>query len=83
MATRHSLSVLQQNSLELTFVSFKATQAFIESIQEKLTPDELFIARNLLDLSELAEHKVGEAFPQLFEWIVCGSNSISRGDSNG
>ncbi len=69
MQARRSLSPAQRNAVEAAAMGTRCCSAFLESIEEKLDPDEKLIARNLRDLARLSERKIIEAFPEAIEWF--------------
>ena len=63
------LSAQQRSSLESVFTTLKAASSFLQSI-ESFTGDERLQATNLLDLADLSQRKLVEAFPELLLWAV-------------
>lgn len=70
MQAPDSLSAVQRDSLESTFVCFKGITAFLEPLESKLAPDERLIAGNLRTLAGVCGHKLIEGFPELHQWLV-------------
>jgi len=65
------LSTQQRSSLESVFTTLKALSSFLQSIESQLLqPDEKLQAINLLDLADLSQRKLVEAFPELLLWAV-------------
>ena len=64
-----SLSAQQRSSLESVFTTLKAVSPFLQSL-ESLTVDERLQASNLLDLADLSQRKLVEAFPELLLWLA-------------
>ena len=69
MQAPRSLSAVQRDSLESTFVYFKGIAAFLESLESTLQPDETLMGTNLRELAGVCEYKLLEAFPELLEWL--------------
>lgn len=69
MEARSNLSPQQRSALESVFTTLKGVSAFLQSI-ESLRADEKLQAINLLDLAELSQSKLVEAFPELHTWLA-------------
>ena len=59
----------QRDALESVFTTLKGVSAFLQSI-DSLRADERLQANNLLDLADLSESKMVEAFPELHNWLA-------------
>jgi len=71
MEPTRSLSAVQRDSLESVFTTLKAVSPFLQSIESRLLqPDEKLQAINLLDLADLSQRKLVEAFPELLLWLA-------------
>ncbi len=71
-----TLSSQQRHALESTYIFFRGSAVFLDSIEGALDrPDHRLIAANLRDLGALAERQLVEAFPELHEWL----NEWTRG----
>lgn len=65
-----SLSAVQRGSLESAYTFFAGVRPFLQSIENKLGPDERLTAGNLRDLAGVCQHKLIEAFPELHTWLA-------------
>ena len=65
-----SLSAVQRHSLESAYACFQGVTAFLESVENKLQPDDKLIAGNLRDLAGVCKHRLIESFPELHQWLA-------------
>jgi len=63
------LTLQQRSALESAYTFFSGAIPFFQSVHDRLRPDEKLVAANLCALSELAQRKLVEAFPDLLEWL--------------
>jgi hypothetical protein len=68
------LSAGQRDSLESTFTCLKGIASFVESIENKLPPDEKLIAGNVRDLAGVCERKLITAWPEILPWLADWTN---------
>jgi hypothetical protein len=65
MQVPRSLSPVQRDSLEASFICFRGITVFVESVESRLQPDERLTAENLRELAAMCERKLLEAFPDI------------------
>ncbi len=60
----------EKSALESVYTFFAGVTPFLESVENRLAPDEQLTARNLRDLAGVCTHKLVEAFPELHTWLA-------------
>jgi hypothetical protein len=64
-----TLSPQQRSALESAYIFFSGATPFLQSIENKLAPDERLQAHNLRDLAGMTGRKLLLAFPEINEFL--------------